>query len=128
MKLTMWWVVVVVNAYRKVWGKNSLLHLSFIIYYFSLELRVRIKDNNSPHGKFHRFLFPFSSKLANLNFAWYIHYIYPRFVTCVYSNSGHQVGFSDFQPSSCWQPSLHGRTFAVFYWVNFWWRKQASSN
>ena len=35
---------------REVLGENSLLHLSFII-----------KDNNnSPHGKFHRFLFPLS--------------------------------------------------------------------
>ena len=30
---------------------------------FFPKLRVRIKDNNSsPHGKFHRFLFPFSCK------------------------------------------------------------------
>ena len=30
---------------------------------FSPKLRVRIKDNNSsPHGKFYRFLLPFSSK------------------------------------------------------------------
>ena len=39
---------------------------------FSPKLRVRIKDNNSsPHGKFHRFLFPFSSKFPDLNFASY---------------------------------------------------------
>ena len=32
-----------------------------------------IKDNkNSPHGKFHRFLFPFSSKFSDLNFASYL--------------------------------------------------------
>ena len=38
-------------------GKNSLL-------------RVHINYNkNSPHGKFHRFLFPFSSKFPDLNFA-----------------------------------------------------------
>ena len=30
---------------------------------FSPKLCVHIKDNNSPHGKFHRFLFPFSCKL-----------------------------------------------------------------
>ena len=31
---------------------------------------MHIKDNkNSPHGKFHRFLFPFSSKFPDLNFA-----------------------------------------------------------
>ena len=34
---------------------------------FFPKLRVRIKDNNSsPHGKFYRFLFPFSSKFSNL--------------------------------------------------------------
>ena len=44
---------------------------------FFPKLRVRIKDNNnSPHGKFHRFLFPFSSKFPDLNFASYVLYIY----------------------------------------------------
>ena len=44
---------------------------------FSPKLRVRIKDNNSsPHGKFHRFLLPFSSKFPDLNFASYVLYIY----------------------------------------------------
>ena len=44
---------------------------------FSPKLRVRIKDNNSsPHGKFYRFLFPFSSKFSYLNFASYVLYIY----------------------------------------------------
>ena len=33
---------------------------------------MHIKDNNnSPHVKFHRFLFPFSSKFLDLNFAPY---------------------------------------------------------
>ena len=37
------------------------------------KLCVHIKDNNnSPHGKFHRFLFPFSSKFPDLNFAPYV--------------------------------------------------------
>ena len=37
-------------------------------YSFSPKLNVRVKDNNnSPHGKFHRFLFPFSSKFSDLN-------------------------------------------------------------
>ena len=46
--------------------------------YFSKKLRVRIKDNkNSPHGKFHRFLFPFSSKFSDLNFASYVLYNLP---------------------------------------------------
>ena len=40
-------------------------------------LKLRIKDNNSsPHGKFHRFLFPFSSKCPDLNFASYVLHIY----------------------------------------------------
>ena len=44
---------------------------------FFPKLRVRIKDNNSsPHGKFHQFLFPFSSKFPDLNFASYVLYIY----------------------------------------------------
>ena len=43
---------------------------------FSPKLRVRIKDNNSsPHGKFYRFLLPFSSKFSDLNFASYVLYI-----------------------------------------------------
>ena len=38
---------------------------------------VRIKDkNSSPHGKFHRFLFPFSSKFPDLSFALCVLYIY----------------------------------------------------
>ena len=45
---------------------------------FSQKLRVRIKDNkNSPHGKFHRFLFPFFSKFSDLNFASYVLYNLP---------------------------------------------------
>ena len=60
---------------------NILLHS---IYYvgkmkrtiFS-KLRVHIKDNNnSLHGKFHRFLFPFSSKFPDINFAPYVLHIY----------------------------------------------------
>ena len=36
------------------------------------KLRVHLKDNNnSPQGKFHRFLFPFTNKFSNLNFAPY---------------------------------------------------------
>ena len=43
---------------------------------FFPKLRVRIKDNNSsPHGKFHRFLFPFSSKFPDLNFASDVLYV-----------------------------------------------------
>ena len=48
------------------------LLLSFICTR-SLKLRVHIKDkNNSPHGKILRFLFPFSSKFPDLNFAPYV--------------------------------------------------------
>ena len=50
---------------------------------FSPKLRVRIKDNNnSPHGKFHRFLFPFSRKISDLNFTSYFLYVYLYYVTC----------------------------------------------
>ena len=46
---------------------------------------VRIKDNNSsPHGKFYRFLFPFSSKFSDLNFASYVLYIYLHTVSLGY--------------------------------------------
>ena len=52
---------------------------------FSPKLRVRIKDNNSsPHGKFYRFLFPFSSKFSGLNFALYVLYIYLHTVSLGY--------------------------------------------
>ena len=62
-------------------GKNSLLHLSFIVK--CTLLYVRIKDkNNSPHGKFHRFLFPFSSKFSDLNITSYVLCIYLYYVTC----------------------------------------------
>ena len=40
---------------------------------FFPKLRVHIKDNNnSPHGKFYSFLFPFSSKFPDLTFAPYV--------------------------------------------------------
>ena len=43
---------------------------------------VYVKDNNnSPRGKFHRFLFPFSSKISDLNFASYVLYICQCYVT-----------------------------------------------
>ena len=54
---------------------------------FFWKLRVHIKDNNnSPHGKFHRFLFPFSSKFPDLNFAPYVLYIY----SCYETRTWHQ--------------------------------------
>ena len=48
--------------------------------YFSSKLHMCI--NNSPHGKFHRFLFPFSSKFSDLNFTSNVLYIYLYYVTC----------------------------------------------
>ena len=69
MKLTMWCFVIVLNQCTRSLEKNGLLHLCYIAtilcrkdeadYFFS-KLPVLIKDNNnSPHGKLHRFLFPF---------------------------------------------------------------------
>ena len=50
--------------------------------YFSQKLLVCIEDNkNSPHGKFHRFLFPFS----DLNFASYV--LYNLLVLCHVSHT-----------------------------------------
>ena len=52
---------------------------------FFPKLRVRIKDNNSsPHGKFYRFLFPFSSKFSDLNFASYVLNVYLHTVSLGY--------------------------------------------
>ena len=49
---------------------------------FPQKFRERIKDNNhSPRGKFHGFLFPFSSKFSVLIFASYVLSIYPYYVT-----------------------------------------------
>ena len=71
---------------------STYCHLSFIVKllwrkgdedYFSSKLCVRIKNNkNSTHGKFHQFLFPFSSKFSDLNFVSYVLYIYLCYVTC----------------------------------------------
>ena len=57
---------------------NPVYYVGKIRSLFSPKLRVHIKDNNnSPHGKFHRFLFrdPFSDKFPDLNFAPYVLYI-----------------------------------------------------
>ena len=52
---------------------------------FFPKLRLRIKDNNSsPHGKFYRFLFRFSSKFSDLNLASYVLYIYLHTVSLGY--------------------------------------------
>ena len=56
---------------------------------FSSRLRVRIKDNNSsPHGKFHRFLFPFSCKFPDLNLVSYVLYIYIVYLCGTHSEPG----------------------------------------
>jgi len=45
---------------------------------FFQKLRVRIKENNTAlHGKFRRFLSPFSGKFPDQNFAPYVLYIFP---------------------------------------------------
>ena len=57
---------------------NPVYYVGKIRSLFSPKLRVHIKDNNnSPRGKFHRFLFrgPFSDKFPDLNFAPYVLYI-----------------------------------------------------
>ena len=47
-----------------------------------------IKDNNnSPHGKFHRCLFPFSSKFPDLNLATYVFYIYSCYMKPVHDTN-----------------------------------------
>ena len=47
------------------------------------ETCVHVKDNNSPHDKFHQFLFPFSIKFPDLNFASYALYIYSCYMKLV---------------------------------------------
>ena len=55
----------------------------YIYLFFPPKLRVHTMDNNnSLHGKFHRFLFSFSSKFSDLNFASYVLYNLPCYVTC----------------------------------------------
>ena len=79
----MWQVVVVLNTdVLEVLRKNGLLHLlSTKLWrkdedYFPLKFRVRIREKTTRDMKFHRFLFPFSSKCLDLNFASYVPYIY----------------------------------------------------
>ena len=46
--------------------------------YFSRNFECILRTtNDSPHGKFHRFLFPFPSKFPDLNFTPFVLYIYP---------------------------------------------------
>ena len=63
MKIIMWQVVVVLYLTKIVFVFPTLYSGRL----FFLKLRVHIKDNdNSPHGKVHRFLFAFSSKFPDL--------------------------------------------------------------
>ena len=48
------------------------------LFFFPKTTCTTIKDINSPHSKFHRFLLPFSSKFSDLNFTSYVLYIQPR--------------------------------------------------
>ena len=73
-------------------GLRSVEHeyqITIVVYYvgkitrlFFPKLRVYIKENNnSRHGKFHRFLLPFSGKFLDLNFAPFVLYIYSCYKT-----------------------------------------------
>ena len=70
---------------HQVFGKNT-CHFTMKERWWGLffsKTSWRIKDNNtSPHGKFNRFLSPFSSKFSDLNFASYVLYIYLCYGTC----------------------------------------------
>ena len=63
----------------RLWLERPTLPLYYeekIIKTFSPKVCIRIKDNsNSPHDKFHRFLFPFSSRFSDLNFASCVLYV-----------------------------------------------------
>ena len=76
------------------------------------ELRVRIKDNKkSPTGKFHRFLFPFSSKFSDLNFASYVLYNLP--VLCHVSHTVSLVTYADIFVSCCRGRKLYIKSAVV---------------
>ena len=77
MRLTTWRVVVALNAHE-VSGKIVSWRLFFA------KLRVHTEENNySPDGEVHRFLFPFSSKFPDLNFAPYVLYTYSCYMKLV---------------------------------------------
>ena len=75
---------------------------------FSPKLRVRIKDNNSsPHGKFYRFLFPFSSKFSDLNFALYVLYIYLHTVSLGYLWKNYASRLRETANAKGWAAACH---------------------
>ena len=100
--------------------RPSLLSISYLAIllrrkgdkdYFSKKLRVRIMDNkNSPHGQFHRFLFPFFSKFSDLNFASCVLYNLP--ILCHVSHTV-SLGYLwlDFQFKGCGFKSNRGWNF-----------------
>ena len=54
---------------------------------------ISCKKNNSPQGKFHRFLFPFSSKFPDLNFASYVFSIFTHVAKPVRDTLTVRLGF-----------------------------------
>ena len=71
---------------------------------------LHIKDNNnSPHGKFHRFLFPFSSKFPDLNFAPYVLYIYSCYETSTWHKQWAWVSCAQTKPGREAFPNIPGK-------------------
>ena len=104
--------------------------------YFSQKQRVRIKDNkNSPHGKFHRFLFPFSSKFSDLNFPSYV--LYNLLVLCHVSHTV-SLGYlwqnerdglpyrRGMETSQALGKTIHYASRSSLLWHNSRWRTNAS--
>ena len=66
------------SKYGEHMGQNCLLCRKDEGDYFSRNFVCILRTtNDSPHGKFHRFLFPFPSKFPDLNFTPFVLYIYP---------------------------------------------------
>ena len=98
---------------------------------FCPKLSVHIKDNNnSPHGKFHRFLFSFSSKFPDLNFAPYVLYIYSCYetrtwhkqlvwVTCAWLGSSWRSSRLNIGSTDCSSALFHS-SLAWFISHDFW--------
>ena len=92
---------------------------------------LRIKDNNnSPHGKFHRFSFSFSSKFPDLNFAPYVRYIYScsetrtwqkqlAWVTCAWGGSSWRSSRLNIGSTDCSSALFHS-SLAWFISHDFW--------
>ena len=66
------------SKYGEHMGQNCLLCRKDEGDYFSRNFVCILRTtNDSPHGKFHWFLFPFPSKFPDLNFTPFVLYIYP---------------------------------------------------